>query len=155
MITIIKADTKDLILTAKSLFQEYAESLDFDLCFQNFNQELQNLAEQYASPLGCLFLAFEGETAIGCIGLRLFEKKICEMKRLYVKPEYRNLKVGKLLVENVIKAGKFLNYDAMRLDTLPSMKSANALYKSFGFELIAPYRHNPIEGAIYMELNLK
>ena len=113
------------------------------------------MATQYASPTGCLFLAFEEKEPVGCVGLRLFEKKICEMKRLYVKPEFRNLKIGKLLVEAVINEARLLNYEAMRLDTLDSMQRANILYKSFGFKQIEPYRHNPIEGAIYFELSLK
>jgi len=155
MIEIVEANTDDLIAKAKELFQEYAESLGFDLCFQNFDQELDDFPGQYSPPVGCLFLALSENQPIGCVGLRSFEKRVCEMKRLYVRPDFRGRKAGRLLAEATIKAGKVIRYEIMRLDTLPSMESANILYKSLGFRQIEPYRHNPIKGAIYMELNLR
>ena len=155
MITIIEANTDELIAQAKSLFLEYAESLDFSLCFQNFDDELENFSSQYSPPTGNLFLAFSEDEAVGCVGIRHFEKGICEMKRLYVKAEYRGQKVGKELAVSAIRSGKKLGYECMRLDTLSSMQTANHLYASLGFTEIDPYRDNPIDGAIYMELNLK
>ncbi len=155
MIEIVEANTEELIAKAKVLFQEYAESLGFDLCFQNFNQEMNNFPGQYSPPKGRLYLAYSEKQPIGCVGLREFGKGICEMKRLYVRPDFRGKKVGKLLAEAVINAAKHIGYEYMRLDTLPSMRSANILYKSLGFRQIEPYRLNPIEGAIYLELNLK
>jgi putative acetyltransferase len=155
MIEIVEANTDDLITKAKDLFQKYAESLGFDLCFQNFDQELDDFPGQYSPPMGRLFLALSENQPIGCVGLRFFEKGVCEMKRLYVRPDFRGRKAGRLLAEATIKAGKIIRYEIMRLDTLPSMESANILYKSLGFRQIEPYRHNPIKGAIYMELNLR
>jgi len=155
MIEIVEAKTGGLIATAKQLFQEYAESLEFDLCFQNFDQEMDDFPGQYSPPLGRLFLALSETRPIGCVGLRYFEKGICEMKRLYVRPDFRGQKAGRLLAEATIKAGKGIGYEIMRLDTLQPMKSANILYNSLGFREIDPYRNNPIKGAIYMELHLK
>jgi len=155
MIEIVEANTDELITKAKELFQEYAESLGFDLCFQNFNAEMDGFPKQYSPPTGCLFLALSETQPIGCVGLRYFKKGICEMKRLYVRPDFRGRKAGRLLAEAIIKAGKVIGYEIMRLDTLPSMESANVLYKSLGFRQIEPYRHNPIKGAIYMELSLR
>jgi putative acetyltransferase len=155
MMKIAQANTDELIAEAKELFQEYAESLGFDLCFQNFDAELDSFPTQYSPPAGCLFLALSQGRPIGCVGLRCFEEGICEMKRLYVRPKFRGKNAGRGLAEAAIKAGKRLGYERMRLDTLPSMEIANRLYKSLGFVEIEPYRHNPIEGAIYLELRLK
>ena len=155
MIEIVEANTVDLIAKVKALFQEYAESLGFDLGFQGFDQELVNFPAQYSPPMGRLFLALSGNQPMGCVGLRSFEKGFCEIKRLYVRPDCRGRKAGRLLAEAAIKAGKDMGYEIMRLDTLPSMEGANILYKSLGFRQIEPYRHNPIKGAVYMELNLR
>lgn len=155
MVSIVEANTDELIAKAKALFKAYAASLDFDLCFQNFDQEMKEFPRQYSPPAGCLFLAVENNTAFGCIGLRRFDDQTCEMKRLYIKPEFRGTGAGRLLVDIVIKSAKLLNYKAMRLDTLPSMKRATNLYISLGFRRIEPYRHNPIKGTVYMELDLK
>jgi len=155
MIEIVEANTDELIAKAKDLFQEYAASLEFDLGFQNFDQELNNFPGQYSEPSGRLYLAVCERQPIGCVGLRYFEKGICEMKRLYVKPNFRGKQAGRALAEASIQAARNIGYAYMRLDTLPSMESANKLYKSLGFEQIEPYRHNPIEGTIYMQLKLK
>lgn len=152
---IIEANTDDLVSQAKKLFQEYSESLGFDLSFQNFDQELEDFTSQYSPPVGRLYLARYGNQFIGCVGLRYFEKDICKIKRLYVRPSFRGQQTGRDLVAAAIKAANCIGYKYIRLDTLPSMKSANELYKSLGFKQIEPYRHNPIEGAIYMEMNLK
>ena len=155
MIKIIPANTPDRIDKAKALFKEYADSLTFDLDFQNFDQELDDFPGQYSPPRGRLFLAVYENQAIGCVGLRDLGKGICEMKRLYVSPRFRRHRAGKMLAEAVIQAAKDIGYDCMRLDTIPTMKSANILYASLGFKKIEPYRFNPIEGALYLELRLK
>jgi ribosomal protein S18 acetylase RimI-like enzyme len=155
MIEITQAHTSEDILTAKALFQEYSESLGFDLDFQNFDEELANFPGQYSPPTGRLYLARYHDQPIGCVGLRKFEKSVCEMKRLYVKPEFREKQAGRNLARAAIKAAKIIGYEYIRLDTLPSMESANKLYRSLGFGPIEPYRYNPIDRAVYMELNLK
>lgn len=155
MLKIKKAETKEDINIIRELFLEYARSLDFDLCFQNFNQELKNLPGEYSSPDGLLFIAYwDGEPA-GCIALRKLEENICEMKRLYVKNIFRGKNIGKALTKELITEAIKLGYKKMRLDTVPSMKTAQKLYKSLGFYDIKPYRENPVEGAICMELVLK
>jgi ribosomal protein S18 acetylase RimI-like enzyme len=154
MIRIIEANTHELITQAKSLFLEYTETLDFSLCFQNFDNELENFTSQYSPPAGNLFLALFENDPIGCVGVRYFEKDICEMKRLYIRSEFRGKGTGKKLAVSAIESGKALGYDYMRLDTLSSMETANQLYKSLGFVEIDPYRDNPIRGAIYMEMKL-
>ncbi len=151
---IIRAETKQQIEKIKELFLEYAKSLDFELCFQNFDKELADLPGFYSPPEGRLFLAeLNGEIA-GCIALRKLEEGICEMKRLCVKPQFRGHNIGKLLVEKLIEEAKIIGYKKMRLDTVPSMQTAQKLYKSIGFKEISPYRLNPVHGAVYMELKL-
>jgi putative acetyltransferase len=155
MIEIIEANTDRLIAEAKGLFQEYAESLGFDLCFQNFEQELIDFPGQYSPPRGRLFLAVSENHPIGCVGLRDFGSNMCEMKRLYVRPDFRGQSAGRLLAQKVIDAAREIGYDCMRLDTIPFMKSANHLYRSLGFKEIQAYRPNPIAGALFLELTLK
>jgi len=152
---IVEAGTEALISRAKELVLEYSHSLEFDLGFQDFDAELENFPRQYSPPTGCLVLALSEEQPVGCVGVRYLEKTICEMKRLYVRPRFRGKQAGKALAQAAIKTGKALGYQRMRLDTVPSMESANRLYRSLGFVEIGPYRHNPIEGATYLELNLK
>jgi ribosomal protein S18 acetylase RimI-like enzyme len=155
MVKITEANTKEFVERAKELIREYAQSLEFDLKFQDFDKEMENFPGQYAPPMGCLYIAMDENQPIGCVALRDLGQGICEMKRLYVKPLSIGQKVGKLLAEIVIKAAKNMGYDYMRLDTVPSMKQANTLYNALGFKQIVPYRLNPIEGATFFELNLK
>jgi putative acetyltransferase len=155
MINIVEATTKELVENAKELIREYAQSLEFDLGFQDFDQEMEDFPGQYASSRGCLYIALDANQPVGCVAVRDFGQGICEMKRLYVKPNFRGQKVGKLLAEVIIKAAGDMGYDYMRLDTIPSMKQANMLYNTLGFKQIAPYRFNPIEGATFFGLNLK
>ena len=136
---------------AQSLFQQYANSLNFNLCFQDFENELKQLSIQYNKPTGALILAYQDETAIGCVGVRYLEKEVAELKRMFVLPEFRKLKIGHRLLEEAMKAAKGLGYKKIRLDTLQDMAAARALYQQNGFNEITPYRHNPIAGAIYME----
>ncbi|MBS1555917.1 MAG: GNAT family N-acetyltransferase [Bacteroidetes bacterium] len=136
---------------AKSLFQQYANSLSFNLCFQDFENELKQLHVQYNKPTGALILAFQGETAIGCVGVRQFDNGVAELKRMFVLPDYRKSKIGQRLLEEALKAADELGYQKIRLDTLQDMVAARSLYRQNGFYEITPYRHNPIAGAIYME----
>ena len=154
MTKILSADTEELIAKARGLFLEYAASLGFDLGFQEFEKEMADFPDEYSSPRGCLLLAFYDDELAGCVALRDLSNGICEMKRLYVRPAFRGLKVGKALAEGIIEAGKDLGYTRMRLDTVPYMKEAISVYRSLGFKEIDSYRYNPIEGATYMELAL-
>lgn len=154
MFHISKARIKEDLKTVRDLFQEYAKCLGIDLSFQNFDQELANPFERYAPPKGCLLIAKNNLRIVGCVGLREFSDKICEMKRLYVKKPFRSSGVGRLLAEAVITEARLMGYSRMKLDTLPSMKEAAALYSSLGFVETSSYYRNPIEGTIFMELNL-
>ncbi|MCC0708332.1 GNAT family N-acetyltransferase [Clostridioides sp. ES-S-0190-01] len=138
----------------KILFTEYSNSLNIDLCFQDFNNELKTLPGKYKKPSGSLILAFVDENLAGCVALKKLENDVCELKRLYVRDKFRGLKIGKILLEEIVKEAKKIGYTYMRLDTLPSMKSAQGLYEKIGFYDINPYTYNPIEGARYMELKL-
>ncbi len=128
--------------------------LGVDLSFQNYADEFANLPGKYASPEGGLFLAYYGGKPVGCVGLRKFDDAICEMKRLYVMPECRGLKIGFALVEQVIRAGKDAGYDAMVLDTLASLDKSLSLYYRMGFKEIPPYYHNPYPGVVYLQKEL-
>jgi putative acetyltransferase len=154
MAKIIRAHTGKHLKLIKMLFEEYANSLDFDLAFQDFQEELTTLPGEYAPPKGSLLLAKHENKVDGCVALRELSDGVCEMKRLYVKPQFRGLGVGKSLAEAVIEEARKIGYNRMRLDTAPSMKAAGMLYASLGFKQISPYRHNPIEGAVFMELTL-
>src|SRR5882762_3887572 len=151
----VQAESPEQIEIARGLFREYAAGLNIDLCFQNFDQEVKGLPGNYAPPLGRLLLAIEGEQIAGCIALRSLNEGAGEMKRLYVRPEFRGQGLGKKLVTTLIDAAREIGYKRMLLDTLPGkMDEAIALYRSLGFREIAPYYHNPVEGALFMELRL-
>ena len=140
---------------ARELFLEYGSSLGFNLCFQSFDQELAGLPGDYAPPEGVLLLAeYEGALA-GCVALHKIEPHICEMKRLYLRPQFRGRGAGRALAETIIWEARAIGYRRMRLDTVePVMQDAVALYRHLGFIEIAAYRPNPIPGAMYMELEL-
>ena len=152
---VFQAETPAQISHARELFLEYAQSLGFSLCFQSFDKELADLPGKYAPPTGRLLLAeYEGELA-GCVALRKLEDDICEMKRLYIRPQFRGKKLGRALADRIIAEARQIGYQRMRLDTVePIMKDAVAMYRKLGFREITPYTINPIEGALYMELEL-
>jgi GNAT superfamily N-acetyltransferase len=141
-------------LAARRLIEEYAAGLGVDLCFQGIDQELAHLPEHYGQPAGAFLLAFKGNEAVGCVGLRRHADGVGEMKRLYVAPAGRGLGTGRLLAEGILAAAKRLGYHHVVLDTLPTMKEAQALYASLGFQPTSAYRFNPIAGTAYLELRL-
>jgi len=154
-IIIFEALTQKDIDEAKSLFIEYAESLNFDLCFQGFDEELKTLPGKYSPPGGFILLAKVNNNFAGCIALRDIGENMCEMKRLYVKPEFRGLGLGKILCDKLIEKSRKIGYEKMRLDTIADkMKSAIKLYITYGFYQIPAYYHNPQEGVVYMEMKL-
>jgi GNAT superfamily N-acetyltransferase len=152
---LVQAESPAQVAQARELFLEYAQSLGVNLCFQNFEQELAELPGQYAPPDGRLLLAeYEGHLA-GCVALHKWEPGVCEMKRLYLRPSFRGKGLGRVLAEAIISEARNIGYQDMRLDTIePIMKDAVEMYRKLGFREIAPYRPNPIAGAMYMELEL-
>ncbi len=148
------ANTNQEFEDGRGLFQQYADSLDFDLRFQNFSEELKTIDQQYKKPKGALLLAYKNEISVGCVGIREHEDDIAELKRLYVRPEYRSYKIGRKLLELVLDIAKELNYKYIRLDTIPSQIQAQGLYRLFGFYEIPSYRFNPVSGTVYMEKKL-
>jgi putative acetyltransferase len=139
----------------RTLFCEYAGSLGFDLAFQDFGRRLEKLPGDYAPPTGCLLLALDSGEPAGCVGLRQLAGNTCEMKRLYVRPACRGLRLGRCLAEAVIAEACRLGYARMRLDTVPGMDRAQELYRALGFYEIGAYRFNPISGTRYLELQLE
>ena len=154
-LTLRQAESPAQIAQARELFLEYADSLGFSLCFQSFDQELAGLPGDYAPPDGRLLIAeYRGQTA-GCVALHKLEAEICEMKRLYLRPQLRGRGVGRAMAEEAIAEARLIGYRRMRLDTVePVMPNAVAMYRRLGFVEIDPYRANPIAGALYMELGL-
>src|SRR5215831_11771578 len=150
-----QAEAPTQIAQARELFLEYAKSLGFSLCFQNFDKELENLPGDYSPPHGRLLLAeYEGELA-GCVALHKLQNGICEMKRLYVRPKFRGKRLGRALADRIIVEARWAEYTSLRLDTVePVMKDAVAMYRKLGFKEIAAYCANPMPGALYMELAL-
>lgn len=145
----------DDVQQARQLFEEYAAWLGLNLCFQNFDKELAELPGEYAAPSGRLFLARENDQLAGCVALRRIGDGIGEMKRLYVRPEFRGQGLGRTLTETLLREAREIGYLSVRLDTLPGkMDQAIAMYRSLGFKNIEPYYNNPVEGAAFMELLL-
>ena len=155
MVELVIVQSDDELAEAKRLFLEYADSLGFDLCFQDFEREFDRMPGDYVPPGGRLRLAVVDGAAAGCIAIRKLGVDICEMKRLYVRPAFRGRGIGRRLAGAVVRDARSLGYRAIRLDTIPEMAEATALYRSLGFVEIEPYRYNPIPGALYMELVLE
>ena len=153
--SIVDGHGEERLPAVRRLFEEYAASLDVDLAFQDFERELRDLPGEYAPPAGRLLLACEEDDAAGCVALRPFDDGVCEMKRLYVRRVFRGTGLGRKLAEAAIGEGVEIGYERMRLDTLPQMSAAIAMYRTLGFREIEPYRFNPVGGALFMELSLR
>ena len=150
-----QAESPSQIAAVRELFLEYAQSLGFSLCFQSFDGELAGLPGDYAPPEGRLLLATQNGVPGGCVALHRLNQEIGEIKRLYVRPQFRGKGLGRALAESVIADARQIGYKRLRLDTVePMMQAAVAMYRRLGFREIAPYRENPIAGALYMELKL-
>ena len=155
MMNIIEAKTDAEIDAADRIFREYESWLGLDLCFQGFEEELAGLPGKYSSPDGRLFLAYSEEDLAGCAALRKIDPGVCEMKRLFVRDQFRRFGIGRLLIDRLLTAARDIGYRAMRLDTYPAkMGKAVGLYRQYGFIEIPAYYHNPYEGVLFMELQL-
>jgi putative acetyltransferase len=152
-ITVREATAED-VETARQLFREYAAWLGVDLGFQSFDEELTSLPGPYVRPHGFILLAETENRIVGCVALKALAEGVAEAKRLYVLEEYRSQGIGRRLMAALIAAAREIGYWAIRLDTLPQMTAARALYEMLGFRPIAPYYYNPIAGTAYMELVL-
>jgi putative acetyltransferase len=154
LIEISEALDPAAIAAVRALFQEYQEALGIDLGFQGFAAELETLPGEYASPRGRLLLARDSDAVAGCVAMRPLTSATCEMKRLYVRPRFRALGLGRQLAERVIAEARSIGYRQMYLDTLPVMAGAQRLYESLGFKDVPAYRHNPIAGARFLGIDL-
>lgn len=157
-IRIIEAKTQQELAIVREIMREYAASLNVDLCFQNFEQELAQLPGQYAPPQGVLLLAYVINQPSGVVALQpraeVDHENACEMKRLYVRKSARGVGLGRVLAERVLDTARAMGYKTMLLDTLDEMEAARGLYESLGFEEIPPYYYNPIPGAHYLKVAL-
>jgi putative acetyltransferase len=151
---LLHPNSPELWQIARTLVREYAASLNVNLAFQNFDEELLHFERDYAPPSGTFLLARHNNEFVACAALRRFSATDAEMKRLYVRPSARNQGLARQLALALIGEAKSLGYRRILLDTLPTMHSAQSLYKSLGFQPIEPYRHNPIEGTSYLKLEL-
>ena len=138
----------------RNIFIEYSEFLQVDLCFQDFEKELQTLHQVYGLPQGCIILAKQNGQTLGCIALKPIAEGICEMKRLYVRPEARGMGLGRKLVEELMSFARKSAYVSMKLDTVSKLKEATSLYRSIGFTETPPYVYNPLSDVLYFELKL-
>lgn len=153
-VELVSVETDEDTALARELIDEYAYSLDIDLAFQDFHRELDGLPGRYAPPLGSIILAWDSGRLAGCVALGPFSEGVCEMKRLYVRPGFRGRGIGRMLAGEAISEARSIGYERIVLDTLASMTEARNLYRSLGFGDIPPYRFNPVEGAVFMELRL-
>lgn len=157
-IQVVPACTDEHHMTARALFEEYQRSLGIDLCFQDFEAELANLPGDYAPPMGDLLLAVVDGLPAGCCAFRPLHTadypNACEMKRLYVRPAFRGLGLGRLLADHTLDLARQAGYHDMLLDTLTDMEAARSLYQDLGFIEVAPYYHNPLQGAHYLKVSL-
>lgn len=152
--TIKQASTEKEIEAVRRLFREYEAFLDVDLGFQNFDAEFAGLPGKYARPDGELLIGLNGNRILGCVAVRRLDDGVCEMKRLYVKPEARGTGLGRRLAREIIDIAREMGYSLMRLDTLDRLTQAMHLYETLGFKRTAPYYDNPLQGVVYWELPL-
>jgi GNAT superfamily N-acetyltransferase len=157
MLDIQKVATQGPALESiKILFKAYLQELNEDLCFQSFDSEIDNPLYKYSAPTGALFIATYNATPVGCIALQpLLDAGTCEMKRLYVDPEYRKFGIGDALVNALLQEAKILDYTLMKLDTLDRLQAAIKLYQKFSFETVNAYYDNPLPGVVYMQKELR
>jgi GNAT superfamily N-acetyltransferase len=154
MFTVAEVASGEDLAMVRSLFEEYAASLGIDLAFQRFDEEVDGLPGAYGSPSGCLLLARDDAGVLGCVAVRPFGGGACEMKRLFVRPDARGRGVGRALADAAVAFARTAGYRVIRLDTLPAMHAAHALYREMGFREIPAYRHNPVAGTTFLELEL-
>jgi putative acetyltransferase len=154
MATIVRAETAEHFDWARSLISEYAASLPVDVSYEHVPEECARLPGEYAPPRGALLLALAEGAPAGCIALRPLDVDVCEMKRVYLRPAWRGRGIGRALAVSIVESARRIGYRRMRLDTIPAMKPAIALYRSMGFRVIAPYRAIPTACAFFMELDL-
>ncbi len=154
MLQITAAHEEPDLSHIRVLFREYAESLGFHLCFQDFDREMAELPGFYAPPEGRILIARWCDEVAGCVAMKKLGDGICEMKRFYVRPAFRGKRIGEALANTIIEEAKFADYERMRLDTVPTMQSAIRIYEAMGFKDTEPYVYNPIPGVRYLELNL-
>ena len=150
----ITPNTANQFNDAISLFREYANSLNISLAFQNFDEELNIINSMYGSPTGCLLLVYDNELPVACAAYRKIGEDICELKRMYIKPNYRRKGIGQEIMNILCTRSKLNGYRLMRLDSLDTMTPAIKLYSNNGFYTIEAYYHNPNEGVVYMEKSL-
>jgi len=155
VVLIAEAKTRNEISSAEALIREYATSLGIDLGFQSFEKEMAEFPGAYAGPDGRILIAIEDGDAVGVVGLRRLSGKVCELKRMYVRPKFRGKGIARKLAKRAIVVAQDIGYSRMRLDTLSRLKEAVLLYDSLGFKKVRPYTVNPHEDAIYMELKLE
>lgn len=155
----IRTAHSDDMDAVRRLFVEYTESLDFDLCFQDFESELDALPGPYAEPDGTILVAEEAGETIGVVAIKPLgtddDRLVCEMKRLFVEPEYRGLGIGRDLAAAIVEEAQERDYEVMRLDTVATMHAARSVYRSLGFEKTQPYYHNPLDDVVYYEKDLR
>lgn len=150
----MRAGSEKRLEQVRQLFKEYQAFLGFNLCFQGFEAELAGLPGAYGPPSGRLILALKGDEAVGCVALKKINGAVCEMKRLYLRPALQGKGIGRKLAEAIVWEARLIGYSRMRLDTVPKLTTAIAMYRRMGFKEIAPYRENPVAGALYLELAL-
>lgn len=155
MPNIIQAGSREEIAQARELFLEYGATPGYGECFKGFEEEVRALPGDYAPPDGRLLLALVNDEAAGCVALRRMGPGVCEVRRLYVRPQFRGKRLGRTLAEAIIAQAREAGYRTVRLGTLPVMAEAIALYQSLGFVRVAPYKADALDGALYMELALR
>ncbi len=149
-----RAESKEELEEIRNIFREYEAFLNVDLCFQGFEEELARLPGKYSPPEGDLLIALDGDRTVGCVAVRKLDHGVCEMKRLYVRPEARGTGLGMRLAKEIIAVSRDLGYRVMKLDTLDRLSEAMRLYEILGFRRTEPYYENPLPDVVYWELEL-